>query len=203
MGRRLIAIDLDDVVVRFCPAFCEYANRKWGAEIHPGVYTEDWEKMFGIDVMEWQRRSDEALKDLEFYDGLTIIDGARQKLEMLCKDYDVVAVTSRHVVTKQITQSWLQRHLPGLVNDVHFLGAYEVNDGHSHKKTKDEICLRLGASYLIDDQPKHVLKCAQAGIGAILFGDYSWNRAVEVDDGVRRAANWDEVYDIVNSRRER
>jgi 5'(3')-deoxyribonucleotidase len=85
-----------------------------------------------------------------------------------------------------------------LVDEVHFLGAYEnIDFDSSHKKTKDEICVRLGADYLIDDQPKHVLSAYKAGVGAILFGDYGWNRNVLVDDGVKRARNWDEVYRIV------
>ena len=198
MARKLIALDLDDVVAGFCPAFCEYANKRWGAAIHPGIYTEDWASLFGIDEAEWQMRSDEALRDMEFYSGLAVIDGAQQTLGALHESCDIVAVTSRHMATEKTTRAWLDKHLPGLVDGVHFLGAYENIDGYdAHKKTKDEICLKLGADYLIDDQPKHVLSAHRAGIGAILFGDYSWNRAADVDDGVQRAANWHEVYDIL------
>ncbi|MCL1839917.1 hypothetical protein FWF89_02900 [Candidatus Saccharibacteria bacterium] len=200
MARRLIAIDIDDVVAGFCPAFCEYANRKWGEEIHPGIYTEDWGKMFSIDREEWQKRSDQALKDMEFYSGLEVIEGAQRALGILRDDFDVVAVTSRHTAMKETTKMWLENYFPGLINDIHFLGAYESIDGYSsHNKTKDEICLKLGVSYLIDDQPKHVLSAHRAGVGAILFGDYSWNRTVNVDDGVKRAVNWDEVLEYLAS----
>jgi len=204
MARRLIAIDLDDVVAGFCPAFCEYANKVWGEAIHPGVYTEDWVGLFAIDGEEWQKRSDQVLQDAEFYEGLAVIDGAQEALGKLRKDFDIVAVTSRHVAMKETTWAWLEKHFPGLVRELHFLGAYEsIDSNSSHHKTKDEICLKLGVDYLIDDQPKHVASVHQAGVGAILFGDYSWNRAVEVDKGVKRAKDWGEVSKILKAKEER
>jgi len=197
--RQLIAIDLDDVVAEFCPAFCEYANRNWGEGIHPEIYTEDWVGMFGIDEAEWQKRSDQALKDVKLYGGLPVIEGAQRALGVLHDKFDIVAVTSRHIAMKKTTRAWLAKHFPGLVDDVHFLGAYESVDGDSsNQKTKSEICLKLGVDYLIDDQPKHVASVHQAGIGAILFGDYGWNRSVDVDAGVRRAVDWNKVREMLN-----
>ena len=61
--------------------------------------------------------------------------------------------------------------------------------------TKAEICAEIGADYLVDDQPKHCLAAAKAGIKTILFGDYKWNRDTKLMPNMVRAKNWQEVLE--------
>jgi hypothetical protein len=99
------------------------------------------------------------------------------------------------------TLEWLDRHYQGLFSDVHLAGLFDVLTEHSHKGTKVELITRIGADYLIDDQPKHCLAVAQAGGQAILFGDYSWNRNIgPLPKGVTRCLDWVAVKEYFDGR---
>ena len=193
MKKRLIAIDLDDVVADFCPAFCDFAGEKWGNVVTRETYTEDWGVLFGADADEWQRRVDELMGHAEFYLNLRAVPGAREALEKIRKKFDVVAVTSRCKIAKDATEAWVERYLPGLVDEVFFPELYKNLDAYSHKKTKGSFCKELGACCLIDDQPKHCVGVMEEGMKAVLFGDYGWNRDEKVSGDIMRAKNWDEV----------
>lgn len=191
--KKLVAIDLDDVVAGFCPAFCEYVTKNWGLDAKIEDYQEDWGSWFGFDENEWAERGDELFNDRDFYLSLPVVEGAAETLSRLKASCDVIAVTSRRSCTEIMTKQWLSKNLDGLVDNLYFSGAYDNLRPNSHTHTKGEICADLGVDVLIDDQPKHCLGVSEHGIKAVLFGDYSWNRGVEISDKIRRASSWDEV----------
>jgi hypothetical protein len=53
----------------------------------------------------------------------------------------------------------------------------------------------VGAAYLIDDQLKHCLAAHDMGVQALLFGNYAWNQASDLPDGIVRCAGWADVAD--------
>lgn len=193
MKKQLIAIDIDDVVADFCPAFCEYAKRNWGFDARIEDYKEDWGSWFGFDENEWRKRGDEFFDNREFYLGLSAVEGAAETLKRLRDKYDVIAVTSRRSTTKDMTKEWLAKNFEGLVDEVHFSGAYDDLTSNSHTHTKGEVCAELGVEFLIDDQPKHCEGVGKYGINAVLFGNYGWNKDVEISNSVMRASDWNEV----------
>jgi uncharacterized HAD superfamily protein len=66
--------------------------------------------------------------------------------------------------------------------------------------TKTKILAEIGANYLIDDQPKHCIAAAEAGITALLFGDYKWNKDIELKTNMVRVKNWQEVTEYFDGR---
>jgi len=66
------------------------------------------------------------------------------------------------------------------------------------KGTKNDVIKQIGADYLIDDQPKHCIAAAKAGIKTVLFGDYKWNRDLKLRKNMVRARNWQEVLEYFN-----
>ncbi|HLA48993.1 MAG TPA: hypothetical protein VJY84_00415, partial [Candidatus Saccharimonadales bacterium] len=65
---------------------------------------------------------------------------------------------------------------------------------------KAEVCREIGADYLVDDQPKHCLAAADAGITALLFGDYKWTRVNNLPKNVIKVRNWPAVLEYFNAK---
>jgi uncharacterized HAD superfamily protein len=116
-------------------------------------------------------------------------------LQRLARSYNLVVVTSRRSLIRPETDRWLERYFPGIFQGIHYAGIYDSDD-HIHnklKQTKAELCRELGVDYLIDDQLKHCVAAAEIGIKVLLFGDYNWNKADQLPDGIVRVKDWDEV----------
>jgi 5'(3')-deoxyribonucleotidase len=197
-NKPIIAIDVDDVLAQFVPAFCVYARKKWNEEITLEIFTEDWSKiMKKNDLATIKARAAEMFADTDFYNNLLPVVGAKKTLQKLADKFVLVPMTSRISPQRDVTTNWLLKYFGDIFEETIFSGAYEADSDFSKTVhlSKGEICYEVGASYLIDDQPKHANGGAAVGINAILFGDYHWNRDIEIIDGVTRATNWGGVAD--------
>ncbi|KXZ52461.1 hypothetical protein GPECTOR_9g505 [Gonium pectorale] len=149
-----------------------------------------------------QERSNQIVHEFfnsqHFTDGIPIIPGAPEALTRLSADqYELVVVTSRQHVIQDETLDWLDRHYPGLFQEVYF-GNHFALEGTSRKKS--DICKTIGAKVLIDDNPSYAQECAAAGINVLLYdweGAYPWSKLPAT--GVRNrelitvVRNWEEV----------
>ncbi len=81
-----------------------------------------------------------------------------------------------------------------------FSGIWDDGKQDAHKRTKTEILQSIGADFLIDDQLKHCISAADAGIGAVLFGAYPWNRVDTLPRGVTRCSDWSAVLEYFDGR---
>lgn len=192
MPRQTIAIDIDDVLADQAAAFVEFSNNQWGTSLQVNDYTEHWAELWGIDVDEVRIRSD------QYHDSGTIgrfkhKPEALPVLKRLHERYSLVVVTSRRRIVRDETLSWIQQHFEGLFDDVHFAGFFDDLHDAKWSHTKAEVIVELGADYLIDDQPKHCLATAEAGVDSVLFGDYPWNTLGELPPKVTRCITWSDV----------
>src|SRR3546814_18720926 len=89
------------------------------------------------------------------------------------------------------TMEWIEKHYGGVFSDVHFAGFWDKIDQNSVHLTKAELCTKVGAEYLIDDQVKHCKAVAEAGMKGLLFGKYSWNTLDEMNLNITREADGD------------
>ena len=192
--RKTIGIDLDDVLSKSVEGFAEFSNRRWGGNHNVDDYTEEWEVFWDVPLEEAVRRS------VEFHQsGATSeyvpIDQARTVLEHLALNYDLLVITSRRIVLKPETDVWLETHFPGLFRGIHHAGMWDTDHDFAHKlkQTKAEIARELGVDYLIDDQPKHCIAAADAGITGLLFGEYAWSKAPDLPKNVVCVKDWSAV----------
>lgn len=95
--------------------------------------------------------------------------GAFDALQRLKQDHDLVVVTSRQHVIRDVTLEWIDRHFPDTFSAVYF-GNHFAKEGVSKKKS--EICAEIGAHILIDDNPTYAYDCASNGLQVLL---YNWN----------------------------
>ena len=143
---------------------------------------------------EGQKRADEV-HDNNVFGTYQPFEHALPVLKQLAATKDLVVITSRRSSTKPETKTWLEAHFPGIFHDIHYAGIWD-SSAHTHhklKQTKADICREIGVDYLIDDQLKHCIAAAEAGITTLLFGDYGWNKMDQLPDGVTRTRDWDEV----------
>lgn len=199
MKKPIIAVDADDVLSHNVPEFMRWSNQRYGLQLTVDDYDEDWARMWQVDHAEATRRN------MEFHESGVMAsyrhhDQAVPILTKLQQHFELVVITSRPKRLKDLTLEWLDQNYPELFSEVYFAGMWDVITADSHKATKAELAQRLGVSYLIDDQPKHVLAVAEAGMEAILFGEYPWNQDVVLQKRVRRCKDWAAVQEFFDGR---
>ena len=187
MKRKAIAIDVDDVLASHVEAFILFSNSNYGTNLQISDYDDQWVHMWQVEHEEISRRK------AEFHQPANVAafefkEEARAALAVLASNYDLYVVTARPKELVEITHQWLEKHLPGVFKGVHFVPIWEPDN----TITKADICKQLGAEYLIDDMPRHCAVVAEAGIQAILFGEYGWNKH-GLTPGVTRCRDWKEV----------
>jgi 5'(3')-deoxyribonucleotidase len=190
MKKPVIAVDVDDVLAASAQGWVDFSNQKWGTNLTVDDYDEDWSKMWGVDRQEEMKRAKEVYNAVIVRD-FRHDDTALPVLQKLAKKYELIVATSRVQAMHTETLEWLDKHYKGIFSGFHRSGLFDVLTPDSHKGTKAELIKKIGADYLIDDQPKHCLAVADLGIETILFGDYGWNSNIgELPPRVTRCFDW-------------
>ena len=181
MRRLRIAIDIDDVLAENAIGFVAFSNERWGTRLRVDDYSEHWSEMWHVDSEEAERRA-HVFHDSSAIRGYAHIGGAEEVLRNMSQ-------------VQSDTLLWIEEHFPGIFasSAVYFSGLWDIVHEGSHKLTKTELITQINADVLIDDQLKHCLAVSETGRNAILFGDYTWNRADSLPDRVVRCHSWSEV----------
>lgn len=197
VGKRIIGIDKDDVLVDLNGRLHPFHNKHYGTSVtFEDLHTFDLNRMWGC-------TPDEALERVyRFYDstefaGLVPVEGAVEAVAKLSEHNRLMVVTSRPSFMLERTQSSLDRYFPGLFDGVHLTNGFS-REGVKVKKS--EVCLKLGITALIDDHVDNLIDCAENGITPILFRR-PWNRSLtEVElrsHGITPADNWFHVLELL------
>lgn len=198
----MIAVDCDDVIANLNGAVRLFVNETFGhnhtAEDYrvTGEYKRYWSRIWGTPEGE---KSEYLTRFTELGQARNLepLPGALETLRALKQDFRLALVTARSEADVEATHYWLEKHAPDIFDHVTFMHLWDKGDD---KATKAAICLELGAQYLIDDNYDHCQLAAEAGIGALLFGDYGWNRAQELTPGMVRVLDWRAVKDYFDER---
>lgn len=205
MSRQIIAVDIDDVLADNAEGFIAFTNQQWGMNLTSENYNEGWYSVWGVGREEGLRRA-ELFHASGTVGRYTHNDAALPVLQYLSGQYDLIIITSRRVVIRQETVEWIHAHYPGIFRDesIHFAGIWDgPYDKQRINRTKADLCRDLHVNYLIDDQLKHCTAAAKHGIGALLYGNYTWNAADQLDDNVTRVDSWAEVKEFFDAQRSR
>ncbi|KAJ3695751.1 hypothetical protein LUZ60_001128 [Juncus effusus] len=198
----VVAVDVDEVLGSFLSALNKFiADRcSWNHSVSE-YYVYEFFKIWKCSRKEADILVHEFFKTHYFQDGIHPIPGAFNALQNLSSFCSLSVVTSRQNAIKNHTLEWLEKHYPGLFNEIHF-GNHFALDGQS--KPKSEICRSLGAKYLIDDNPRYAMECAEVGIKVLLFdyhNSYPWCKTgvEESHPLVTKVHNWQEVEQNLSS----
>lgn len=191
----LIAVDCDDVVANVNDAVRQFVNEtyymNYTAEDYQvtGEYDRYWERIWGVPD---EHTSDRFRTFIESgrLRHLEPVPDAIETLRYLKKKYSIAMVTARSKAEVEFTHFWLENNASDVFDDVTFMHLWDDKD---KRATKAGICQALGAQYLIDDNYNHCRIAGEAGIQALLFGDYGWNRGHPLIGGIVRMKDWQAV----------
>ncbi|KAJ8750645.1 hypothetical protein K2173_015826 [Erythroxylum novogranatense] len=197
----MVAVDVDEVLGNFLSALNRFIADRYSSNHEVSeYYVYEFFKIWKCSRDEADIRVHEFFKTPYFKTGIHPIPGAQRALDKLSRFCKLSVVTScvyrsRQNVIKDHTIEWLEKHYPGVFEEIHF-GNHFALDGQS--RPKSEICRSLGAKVLIDDNPRYAIECAEAGIRVLLFdyeNSYPWCKTDSVDQHplVTRVHNWQQV----------
>ncbi|XP_068660384.1 uncharacterized protein [Aristolochia californica] len=171
LGKLVVAVDVDEVLGSFLSALNKFIADRHSLNHSVSEYhVYEFFKIWKCSRMEADLRVHEFFKTPYFKSGIYPLPGAQRALARLSRYCSLSVVTSRQNVIKDHTIEWIERHYPGLFQEIHF-GNHFALDGQS--RPKSEICSRsMGAQVLIDDNPIYAIECAEAGMRVLLF-DYN------------------------------
>jgi len=191
MSKEVLALDIDDVVVKHVEGFVKWSNDTYQTNLTSDDYTEAWHEIWDIDKGQVEDRKKLFFTD-EIVGAFEVIENAGEGITALSGMRKIVGVTSRRESLQPITEQALELIAPGAVDSVIFATYFRGDEKFT--RSKAEICPQIGATALIDDHIKHCLAVSKVGVEAVLFGDYAWNRSEdELPDSVVRARDWSEV----------
>lgn len=198
MIKKTIAVDIDDVLSKTAKGFTHFSNQTWGSNLTELDFSEDLQTMWGVDETT-------AIERLHtFFESDLALTYERDEdseacLRLLAGRFTLIAVTSRNSMIKEKTSTWLDKHYPNVFEAVYHAGIYDnLGEGLAIHVTKADTYKRLEADIVIDDHLKHCIGAAELGIKAILFGDYPWNQADTLPEGIVRCANWPAVVEYLS-----
>ncbi|KAK9829911.1 hypothetical protein WJX72_008609 [[Myrmecia] bisecta] len=195
-----VAVDVDEVLGRFLLSLNKFCLEDYGLHFDiPDYAVYDFAKVWQCSQDESNHIVHEFFKSHHFAVGILPIPGALHSLQRLMGYCDLVVVTSRQHVIREPTLQWVQLHFPGVFQEVHF-GNHWALEGKS--KPKSEICRDIGASVLIDDNPRYAVECAEAGINVLLYDwqlGYPWSKTPDgpTHPRIRRVKDWSEVEECL------
>jgi 5'(3')-deoxyribonucleotidase len=191
MAKKTIAIDIDDVTADSTESLRLLVNERVGANLtkehyrvpssnHGGYYEHVWETNGLSDKVNFAAYNAEMETDQMH---VPLMQGAREAIDTLKKDFRVVFITARHPSWERATRHWFKEKFG---DDIELHLAEGYNNGQT--KTKGQLCKELGAEWLIDDVPSNCKTAIDEGIKTILFGEYGWH--VDIPEGVIRCKTW-------------
>jgi 5'(3')-deoxyribonucleotidase len=194
MSREKIAIDIDDVLANSTDALRLFINQSRGVDLteeHYRIEAQYW----GFYESVWSQHGIDPTNLLKEFHGRQVTDqsdirpipGAVKATEKLSKAYDLLPMTSRPPEMQEETENWLAAQFEPVFADAPVF----IGFGPDAKRTKGQVCEELGIKYLVDDNIDHCKTALARGIGAVVFGDYGWNR--KIPEGLVRCASWKEV----------
>jgi len=198
--RILVACDLDDVLASTNEAACHWHNKEYGTSLSlsQSYYYHYW-KNPGWGTPRETLNKVQAFYASDAFRELRPIPGAKEHLQALkANGHHIVIVTARGHSQQSMTEEWLRRWYPGVIDSVYYTGEFvkmqENSSQQSAQVTKYSICQSISAAVLIDDNLNHVLTCATSTpqLPCVLFGDYEWNKRVSGSTDALDVLSYDE-----------
>ena|SRR3990167_7500467 len=196
VNKPTIAVDIDDVLVPHVEDLITWHNKEYGTNMDLASYHSRDPKDWGSDTIEEAiSRVQKFFVTPDFLEARPMAE-AVGVLTKLSKGYKLIVITARDDIIESVTRKWLNQHFPELFKEAHFTARFNL-EGKSLSKA--DMGKNAGAQYLIDDTLDNIIEASKTGIAALLFGDYPWNQANGLPDGVTRTKNWQEVLEYFNA----
>lgn len=201
MSRKIIAIDIDDVIADSTESVRVQVNKLTGASLlkgHyrvPGSYSKYYEQVWernGLDKITFDDIHTNMTED-QFH--VEVVNGALVALERLSYKFNLVLITSRDFGWEKATNSWLNKKFGFIFKEVIF----SSNPKYGDDTSKGALCNSVDAKWLIDDRIEYCQSAVDSGVNAILFGQYGWHNQ-DISKQITRCKDWQEIMEFFNGK---
>jgi alkylated DNA nucleotide flippase Atl1/5'(3')-deoxyribonucleotidase len=195
--KKVVAIDIDEVLSAFHEPFLMHHNRTYGtAYTYPDTENRYYLEEFTGEPSEIVEKKIHEFVQTPVMQDAEPLPGAQAALDHLRQlGYELVVITARPPMYKPVTDRFMERHFPDVFQGVHAIPHF-VGSALTPAAGKLALCQQLGAQYLIDDNLGTATVVADAGMQAIVFGEYHWNQAEILPKGVVRCKDWNAVKEL-------
>jgi 5'(3')-deoxyribonucleotidase len=190
MYKKVLAVDIDEVLFPFTPTFLAYHNAAYQTQLTLAHKQSDFlEHITGETEDQMCAKIDAYLKT-PFYAHAGPLPDAVGAIRRLSKSWRLVIITARTPNYRGSTELFIERHFPGM-----FSGIFYSCDAHDPKKItpKHSLCQQVGAYALVDDSLRNLQTVADVGVHGVLFGNYPWNQRTPLPKRVTRCKDWGAV----------
>jgi hypothetical protein len=203
MSKEVVAVDADDVLFDHVGGHIKLCiEQGWSGPRSADDYSENWPNMWGVEERVARSRADivyaQAMRDFNPIDYAGVVLSRRADL------FDFVVLTSRPILAREVTLAAIDRHYPGIFREVYFAGIWDdTNTPYEDRlgMTKGDACVRIGASQLVEDQPKHCLGAAEVGVISYLYGTNPWTvRDMPQGENIIWTPHWKAVGEELDAR---
>ncbi|KAF9123712.1 hypothetical protein BG015_005258 [Linnemannia schmuckeri] len=202
LPRKVIAVDLDEVLARTTLAIADFHNDTYGTTLTMDDFISyDYTKIWGgtreESIAKWR-----LFFDSPYFLKVEPVEGSLETLKLLkARRFSLVIVTARQQFIADLTKKFVDRHFPGIFESIYFANHFltEQEKLTFVSKPKSVICRDVHAQLLIDDSLENALEVSKAGIPVLLFdlhGKYKWNQVEEgqqLPDKVTRVKSWKDI----------
>ncbi|KAG0315793.1 hypothetical protein BGZ97_007811 [Linnemannia gamsii] len=202
LPRKVIAVDLDEVLARTTLAIADFHNDTYGTTLTMDDFISyDYTKVWGgtreESIAKWR-----LFFDSPYFLKVEPVEGSLETLKLLkARRFSLVIVTARQQFVADLTKKFVDRHFPGIFESIYFANHFltEQEKLTFVSKPKSVICRDVHAQLLIDDSLENALEVSKAGIPVLLFdlhGKYKWNQLEEgqqLPEKVTRVKSWKDI----------
>ena len=186
--RKIIGVDIDDVLADFSSAFIAFCGEHYGKCVKKEDFTHvDFWRGWGVSrekLVSWLGAFNESYAE----ERMLPLPGSQEVICQMAECHELHVITSRPLEIAQGTVRWIERHFGKSFLDVHFC---TTKGGLVSTRSKKTVCEMLGAKILLDDHPQNADECSSNGIQVYLF-DQPWNRHIEQGPQIVRVFSWED-----------
>ncbi len=189
----VLAFDCDDVLVPTSHALLDAYNESFGTEVpYEGFYSD---YLWGAPSAEIaMRRVDDMLRSGVMADIVPTAATVAAVRRIAAMGHELHVVTGRQSYQEPETISLLDTYYPGIFRTIEHTNMYASGENLHLRRSKGEVCRKLGAHMLIDDHIVHGNAVLAAGVeDVIVYGSYPWNQFVSLELGMMHCETMDDV----------
>lgn len=192
MKRLVIAIDCDDVLVQTTPWFVDKYNQIYGTNVALADAHTNSDDIWQATHSEMLNRFSEMLQ-ADDYRRLGPSQEEISILEYLASRHELHLVTARQESERMATEAMIERDIPGIFTSLQFVG---------WQGSKGDICHKIGADVLVDDNARHLHDAIGRGLpvgGGLLYGAYPWNSGDASHKDLLPCSTWFDVKNAIDA----
>jgi len=186
-----IGIDIDEVIVEFLKGYLEIYEKIYGKKgFYKDFHSYNFWECLPISKEQAIRIAEEFF-DSEEFENIEFVKGAKQAVQTLSKNHELIFLTARPVKIKEKTIRFFNKHFPESSFEI-----FHSGDFFAGNKSKAEICKDLGISFLIEDNEHYALDCSK-NCEKVFLLDKPWNQNMKNQKNIIRVKNWQEIMEML------